>query len=39
MLPAYHMNKEHWITLVLERVDSKEEVYHLIEVSFNLTKK
>ncbi|MFC7395543.1 MmcQ/YjbR family DNA-binding protein [Scopulibacillus cellulosilyticus] len=39
ILPAYHMNKEHWITLVLERADPKEEIYHLIEMSFNLTKK
>lgn len=39
ILPAYHMNKEHWITLVLERTDSKEEIYHLIEMSFDLTKK
>lgn len=39
ILPAYHMNKEHWITLVLERADAKEEIYQLIEMSFNLTKK
>lgn len=38
ILPAYHMNKEHWISIVLERIDPKGEVYHLIEESFNLTK-
>ncbi|QKY68721.1 MmcQ/YjbR family DNA-binding protein [Lentibacillus sp. CBA3610] len=38
ILPAYHMNKEHWITLVLERTDSKGEIYNLIEQSFNLTR-
>lgn len=38
ILPAYHMNKEHWISIVLERIDQKEDVYNLIEESFNLTK-
>ncbi|TWM92479.1 hypothetical protein CHCC14600_4655 [Bacillus licheniformis] len=31
------MDKENWISIVLERIDS-EEVYNLIEQSFNLTK-
>ncbi|MEC0777642.1 MmcQ/YjbR family DNA-binding protein, partial [Bacillus licheniformis] len=35
--PGYHMDKENWISIVLERIDS-EEVYNLIEQSFNLTK-
>jgi len=38
ILPAYHMNKEHWITIVLERTGSNEDIDHLIEMSFNLTK-
>ncbi|MCI4126475.1 MmcQ/YjbR family DNA-binding protein [Bacillus haynesii] len=38
ILPGYHMDKENWISLVLERIDSEEEVYNLIEQSFNLTK-
>lgn len=38
ILPAYHMNKEHWNTLVLERTDPNEDIYRLIEMSFNLTK-
>ena len=37
ILPGYHMDKENWISIVLERIDS-EEVYNLIEQSFNLTK-
>jgi len=37
ILPGYHMNKEHWISIVLERADSAVDVYHLIEQSFNLT--
>ena len=38
ILPGYHMDKEHWISLVLERTDPEEEIYNLIEQSFNLTK-
>lgn len=38
ILPAYHMDKEHWISLILERIDSEGEIYNLIEQSFNLTK-
>jgi predicted DNA-binding protein (MmcQ/YjbR family) len=38
-LPAYHMNKEHWISVVLKRTEQKEEIYRLIEMSFHLTKK
>lgn len=32
------MNKEHWITFVLERTDIKEGIYDLIELSYNLTR-
>lgn len=38
ILPGYHMDKENWISLVLERLNAEEEVYNLIEQSFNLTK-
>ncbi|MED1539875.1 MmcQ/YjbR family DNA-binding protein [Bacillus inaquosorum] len=38
ILPGYHMDKEHWISLVLERTDPGGEIYYLIEQSFNLTK-
>ncbi|AXF56433.1 MmcQ/YjbR family DNA-binding protein [Salicibibacter kimchii] len=38
ILPGYHMDKEHWISLVLERIDQEGEIYNLIEQSFNLTK-
>lgn len=37
-LPAYHMNKEHWITIVLDSPFPKEEIYNLINWSYNLTK-
>ncbi len=39
ILPAYHMNKEHWITVVLDSPFPKEEVYNLIDMSFRLTKR
>lgn len=40
IIPAYHMDKGHWITLILKRIDPNvEEIYNLIEQSFNLTKK
>lgn len=38
ILPGYHMDKEHWISLVLDRLESGAEVYNLLEESFNLTK-
>lgn len=38
ILPGYHMDKEHWISLVLDRIDPEGDIYNLIEQSFNLTK-
>lgn len=35
---AYHMNKVHWVTLVLSEA-SEENVKTLIDLSFSLTKK
>lgn len=37
-LPAYHMNKEHWITILLDEAARLEEVYSLIDLSYNMTK-
>lgn len=37
ILPGYYTDKENWISLVLESIDS-EKFYPLIEQSFNLTK-
>ncbi|WNY25613.1 hypothetical protein MsAc7_11650 [Methanolapillus millepedarum] len=37
ILPAWHMNKEHWITVLLETV-SPEKMYGLIDLSYALTK-
>lgn len=38
ILPAYHMNKKHWITIVLDSSFPKEEIYNLINMSYDLTK-
>lgn len=37
ILPAYHMSKKHWISVVLERV-SRDELEYLLCQSFELTK-
>lgn len=37
ILPAYHMNKEHWITVLLDGTLEKERIYDLIDISFDLT--
>lgn len=36
--PAYHMNKEHWITLLLEGPISDGEIFDLIDLSYDLTR-
>lgn len=36
---AYHMNKEHWITIILDRTVNIDEIYELIDLSYDLTKK
>jgi len=38
ILPAYHMNKEHWITIVLDSPFPKGEIFNLINSSYDLTK-
>lgn len=37
--PGYHMNKEHWITVLLDGSVSGIEIYNLIDMSFELTYK
>lgn len=36
--PAYHMNKEHWISAILEEVE-KQTLLSALQMSFDLTKK
>ena len=35
--PAYHMNKEHWVTVLLDGTVQSAEIIPLLELSFNLT--
>lgn len=39
IFPAYHMNKKHWITVILDGSMEIGEIYSLIDSSWNLTKK
>ncbi len=38
-LPAYHMNKEHWITILLDGSVEREKIKQLIDLSYELTEK
>lgn len=37
--PAYHMNKNHWITVCLDGSVDKEQIKWLLDLSFELTDK
>ena len=37
--PAYHMNKKHWLTILLDGSVSNEQITQLLDFSFELTKK
>lgn len=37
-LPAYHMNKDHWLTVVLDGSVSKRDVFALLKESYDLTR-
>lgn len=39
IIPAYHMNKQHWNTIIISQKVNKELVYELIDQSYELTKK
>ena len=39
ILPGYHMNKKHWITVCLDSTVSMDEIYILIDESYKLAKK
>lgn len=36
--PAYHMNREHWVSVLLEGDAPQEEIFRLIALSYDLTK-
>ncbi|MFW2176851.1 MULTISPECIES: MmcQ/YjbR family DNA-binding protein [unclassified Moraxella] len=39
ILPAYHMNKEHWFTLILDNRFDNDELAKYVDWSFDLTVK
>ena len=39
IIPAYHMNKQHWNTIILSDKCDKELIKELLEQSYELTKK
>lgn len=38
IVPAYHMDKENWISIILQKVDSINDIVPRINQSFDLTK-
>lgn len=36
--PAWHMNKKHWLTIILNGTVGDAEVYRLLDCSYELTK-
>ncbi len=39
IIPGYHMNKEHWNTIILDGNNPDELIYKLIDDSYNLVVK
>lgn len=37
--PAYHMNKDKWISIIMDGTVPSEEIRNLVELSYQLTKK
>ena len=37
VVPAYHMNKLHWISIILDGSMTDDDILHLIDDSYNLT--
>lgn len=38
IIPAYHMNKDHWISILLDGSVSADSIWDLLDASFKLTK-
>ena len=38
ILPGYHMNKEHWLTILLDGTAEDELIRELFEISYDLTR-
>ena len=39
VIPGYHMNKEHWNTVILDDTIPEEEIYKMIDESYRLVVK
>ena len=39
VIPAYHLNKEHWNSIILDGTVPKEEIRRMIAESYDLTEK
>jgi len=39
VIPAYHMNKKHWNSVILSKDVPDDEVYRLIDISYDLVVK
>ena len=37
VVPGYHMNKQHWISIILDGSMEREDILRLIQDSFDLT--
>ncbi len=37
--PAYHMNKNHWITILLDGTVKEQQIQKLLDLSYQLTEK
>lgn len=38
IIPAYHMNKEHWVSVILNGEFPEKELFDLIDLSYEITK-
>ena len=38
ILPGYHMNKDNWVTILLDGTAEDETIKELLEISYDLTK-
>ena len=39
MIPAYHLNKEHWNSVILDDSVPEHEIAHMLDLSYTLTEK
>lgn len=39
VIPAYHLNKEHWNSVILDDSVPEREIAHMLDLSYTLTEK